>query len=146
MKKTFRVVLVLVSIIIFAGCASTPTSRPTNDVAEKVRSVFPGGARLYWVPSDGVITDSGQVTRLAMSSNESSRALTNVLLGAKGSDFRIAVAGPNSTLSRAVAVRALGDIEAKLPGLQFLFVGDEADAMTVKNIVESKGGRFFHRN
>ncbi len=132
---------------LMTGCATTSTdSGPPPEVAKKVLTGFPKGANVYWVPSMGPIADAGQVTRLSLSGTPSSRDVARQIGPSNSVEVQIAIAGPNSTLSKQVLLRALNDVVGPLVKLQLMFIGDPNDTAEVKKAIEARGALFVEAN
>ena len=139
-----RTFLSLCALALLASCVAAPrTSAPPSAVNEKALSTFPQSAKIFWIPSQGEIADAGQITRVAITPNQSVRDLHGIFQSSKTSDVQIAVSGPNSALVRYIVVAALKETEGTVPQLQLLFIGHAEDASALRPLIEAKGGRFL---
>jgi hypothetical protein len=69
--------------------------------------------------------------------------MNQVISPAASSPVRIAVSGRDSAFAAKATLSALNQVQGRLPQLSLTFVGDQADAASVQNAVEAKGGNFL---
>lgn len=137
--------LVLVSAAVVA-CASSSQKRGNTGAPPELAQLISTGTVLLWLPSGGTFQDAGQIARVSIASNENARSLATQLRPAATTPVHIAVASDNSTLTKAVALAALSEVEGPLPMLDFTFLGAPIDADPVRVAVEDKKGKFAFKS
>ena len=138
----FRGALVALTLAISA-CASTRPPPDDTDLRLQAANHFFGGRYDYLIIhsagefADALFPDSGQTS----GPSQVARDLAAQLAQAQSTSLRIMVSGVGRKKTLAV-IRDAFAIHAgsRLPGLEFLFLGEPEDEATVRELVQSVGG------
>ena len=141
-QSVLKALLSLSWVAALVACASSSQIRGNTGAPPELSQHVSAGTVVLWVPSGGTFQDAGQIARVSVASNENVRTLVTQLRPAATTPVQLAVAGDNSSLTKAVTLAALGDVDGPLPMLEFTFLGSSVDADTVRVAIEGKKGRF----
>jgi hypothetical protein len=154
MRRPASSILLVLTALIFAGCAARHHHEPaggSNDSDarhQEARIAFPGKTYYFaYVPSSkNFLEDRRQANALKEGSGTPrSRELGDVLASSANGVVRMAVSGPNDTLTALTLLDALNRVKgARFNALEVAFVGGDAYAAEMKAAVESLGGTFIH--
>lgn len=149
--KTRLVLGILLASVVQAGCAVSRLNQAQLDkVNGYAREVLRDCPQYVVIPigSKGAAADAAVLRTKAMTGRPSVPAeqLAKSFDLARTQPRCLAITGVSSRFAAAITAEALSlSTERDLPGLQLLFVGDEADKPTVQRAVEARGGTFHFR-
>lgn len=130
-------------LTVMVGCASIPAPDRT-ELNSRARATFPGSvADVFWVPPmSSAFSEAGRISRLTVDSGAAHPGLVKLLRTANQTQVRLLVSGASSSLARHELVAALAQAQGPLSQLELAFIGEEADAASVRAAVEKSGGRY----
>lgn len=142
-RSTLSVLAPVAAALLLAGCAATRKPPDDTDLRLQAASHAFGGRYEYLIiHSAGQLGDTvvTGLTRLTGPS-ESARDLATRLIAAQRGSLRILVTGPDAAKTLQVIRDAFAfHRHNRLPGLEFLFLGDPGDEAEVRALVEHAGG------
>jgi hypothetical protein len=150
MKILHILSLALVTIAL-AGCAVTPVNQEQMaKVRQDAQEVFGDSSQFVLMPiaSKGEQADAMVLQTRTVTGHPSVPAeqLAQWFSQASTRPLCIAVTGVSSRFAAAITTEALSlSAQRDLQGLRLLFVGEEADKLTVQQAVEARGGTFYFR-
>jgi hypothetical protein len=143
MNTRSRILRCFFSLFLAGSLFARPqAASPQEAIVIAQRSFVNKSFGLAWIPTDGVIADATFIALSAKKPSSLARSLAKKVGHASSAEVVVAVAGPNSSKAKRVALDAVKIAGPKLPKLVLLFIGDEADVSEVKAMVEKVGGTF----
>ena len=141
-----RPIVILAAIIsmTLGGCAAMQAPPDDSDLRlQAATHAFGGGFAYMIIHSSGSLGDSVflNLSRVA-GTTPLARELSARLALAEHGELRILVSGQDAQKTLDVIRDAFADHgQGRLPGLEFLFLGEPGHAATVRRLVEAAGGR-----
>jgi len=135
--------IVVALTLAISACASTRPPPDDTDLRLQAANHFFGGRYDYLIIhsagefADALFLDTGQISR----PSQVARDLAAELAQAQSAGLRIMVSGVDRKKTLAVIRDAFAvHAGSRLPGLEFLFLGEPEDEATVRELVQSVGG------
>jgi hypothetical protein len=139
-----RIAAAALAAALLAACAATTAPPDDTDLRLQAATHAFGGRYQYLVIrsagtfADGLFTSFNSIT----GPSEMARDLATRMAPAENSAVRILVTGPDARKTLGVIRDAFGfHGSGRLPGLEFLFLGEPASEAEVRKLVEAAGGR-----